>query len=113
MDDVKTKIDFDAISTAIATDLTTRFGHSVGAIPEDVNENRHGMYGHLKIEQTFGIFAMVISSARINLRAESLEDGAVWVQVGLSYEHPSGGRNGSNIGTYWLREGVIETFRAA
>ena len=106
-----TKLDIAAIGALIAADITSRYGHKVDPEVKNPTENRHGEYGHLDIEQTFGVFGMVIKTATVSLRAEPVSDGTVWVLVSLSYEHTNGGSNGSNIGTYWLRDGAIENYR--
>ena len=53
--------------------------------------------------QELGIFAAVISEAHISCFAEKF-NGAIWVCVSLSYGHPGGGRNGSEIGQFWIDE---------
>lgn len=113
MTDVQTKpkIDIAAIGALIAADIASRYGHKVSPHVKNATESRDGAYGHLEIEQTFGIFAMIIKTAKVSLRAEPVSDGTTWVLVSLSYDHLHGGSNGCNIGAYWLRDGAIENFR--
>ena len=60
------------------------------------------------IAQDFGIFAMVIKDAQVTACAEQINDAnfgmGYWVRIQLDYTHPSGGRNGSGIGTVWFKE---------
>lgn len=113
MDDIQTKprINIAAIGALIAADIAIRYGHKVSPDIQGVTENRDGAYGHLEIEQTFGVFSMIIKTAKVRVRAEPVSDGTVCVMVSLAYDHTRGGNNGSGIGTYWVRDGAIENFR--
>ena len=111
-DSVTTAIDMKAISAVIAADIATRFGQTVTAEPTDVSHKGEESYATLDIEQNFGAFKMVITTAELRLRASPCSDGTTWVSVSLRYQHVGGGSNGSTVGTWWLREGVIDNFRA-
>lgn len=101
-----------AVAVAIAADIAVRFGHEVNPSPEEATESRGTHSLTLGIEQSLGIFDMVVTEACVKLRAEAAEDGSIWVQGALHYEHVSLGRNGSNIGTWWVRDGDVMQFRA-
>lgn len=112
MEDTKTRIDMTAICAIVAADIATRFGHCVDAKPTDISHKGEESYATIDLEQSFGVFAMVISFAEMHLRASVCSDGSTWVAVNLRYKHVSGGSNGSTVGTWWIRDGVIENFRA-
>lgn len=105
-------VEIDMIGKLIAEDIKTRFGFHVETEVTAKSKTRGGEYGDLAIEQDLGIFAMIVSVATIRLRAEPMGDGAIWVLVSLNYDHTTGGSNGHNIGTYWIRDDKIENFRA-
>jgi hypothetical protein len=111
MEDVKTRIDMTAICALVAADIASRFGHCVDATPSDISHKGETSYATMEIEQSFGVFAMVIASAELHLRAAVCSDGSIWVPVDLRYKHVTGGSNGSTVGTWWIRDGVIETFK--
>ena len=111
MEKTAQKIDPVEIAGIIALDIASRLGHQVDATPSDVLERGKDIYFKMNLEQSFGIFAMVIKSAQISVHAAVCDDGSIWVKVDLDYAHPSGGTNGSSIGTYWMRDGQIENFR--
>lgn len=111
MEDVKTRIDMTAICALVAADIATRFGHCVDAQPTDISHKGDESYATMEIEQSFGVFAMVIASAELHLRAAVCSDGSTWVAVNLRYRHVTGGSNGSTVGTWWIRDGGIENFK--
>lgn len=112
MSDLKTRFDITAIAAVIAADMASRLGQTVEATPSDISHSGDAQYCSLEIEQNFGAFAMVIAHADVNLRAEACEDGTIWVKADLRYKHHGGGSNGSTIGTWWVRDGAVENFRA-
>lgn len=112
MSDVKTLIDINAVAAVIAVDIANRFGTITISVPTEVSQSGDAHYASIEIEQSFGVFKMVIAHADVRLRAEACEDGTIWVRGDLRYKHPGGGSNGSTIGTWWVRDGAVETFRA-
>lgn len=111
-DSVTTAIDMKAISAIVAADIATRFGFTVFAEPNDISHKGEESYATLEIEPDYGVFKMVITTAELRLRASPCSDGTTWVSVSLRYQHVGGGSNGSTVGTWWLRDGVIDNFRA-
>lgn len=112
MEDVKDRIDLTVVGKVIAADIATRFGQTVDAQPHDISHKGEDSYLTLDIEQNFGAFKMIINDAKLRLRVANCTDGTTYVAVSLNYSHVSGGTNGSNVGTWWLRDGEIEHFRA-
>ena len=107
------RIDVDAIAATVAADIATRFGFKVDPQTNDVTHRGDSRYCTLAIEQSLGVFAMVVKTACVHLHMEPVDDGTIWVLGSLHYSHTSGGTNGSNIGTWWIRDGVVEQFRAS
>ena len=72
----------------------------------------------LEIQQDFGIFSMVITSAKIGVRAEPTtmqgplgkEVDCIWTSVNLWYEHPGGGRNGSSVVNIWFTADTYQVY---
>ena len=103
----------DAVALNIAITLETKskelFGQQFGGY---VHGTYHGKseckFFDMAIRQNLGIFAMVIKDAKISVTCEPMVDPKIgkcyWVQINLSYNHPSGGSNGSTIGTVWMNE---------
>lgn len=108
-----TKIDVETVAATIAADIATRLGFKVDPQMTDVSHRGDSSYCTLPIEQNLGVFAMVVKSAQVSLRMELVDDGTTWVLGSLQYSHTGGGTNGSNIGTWWVRDGIIEGFRAS
>jgi len=114
MQDTRPGIDLSAISAAVAADIKTRFDHQVDPTPIEPSQRGNRHHCTLAINQDFGVFTMIITSAHVALSAEACEDGSIWVLCSLNYEHVGGGRNGSNIGTWWVTtDGKIVNFRAS
>lgn len=111
-------IDNESIAALVAKQIEERFGHKVEAAPYDENRTRTGdRFFSLPIEQEHGIFGMIVSETHLKLRAGEVEDAEngkhTSVFVALHYEHVSGGRNGSNVGTFWFADdGGLIAFRA-
>ena len=110
--------DNDRIAALVAEQIKDRIGHSVDPAPYDENRTRSGeQFFSLPIEQEHGIFDMIVSGTHLKIRAGEVEDDEngkhTSVFVALHYEHVSGGRNGSNVGTFWFADnGELINFRA-
>jgi len=110
--------DNDRIAELVAEQIATRFGHSVEATTYEESRTRSGeQFFSLPIEQKHGIFDMIVGETHLKLRAGEVEDADngkhTSVFVALHYEHVSGGRNGSNVGTFWFADdGGLIAFRA-
>ena len=110
--------DNDRIAALVAKQIEERFGHKVEAEPYNESRTRLGeRYFDLPIEQEHGIFGMIVSETHLKIRAGEVEDAEngkhTSVFVALHYEHVSGGRNGSNVGTFWFADdGGLIAFRA-
>ena len=103
----------DAVALNIAITLETKskelFGQQFGGIVHGTFIKRGATESFdMAIRQNLGIFAMVIKDAKISVTCEPMVDPKIgkcyWVQINLSYNHPSGGSNGSTIGTVWMNE---------
>lgn len=87
--------------------------------PENVSKSRYGsVYFSLPVRQEHGIFSLVISQSYLQVsvteQKATLKDfdgidrenddpiDIFCVHLGLHYQHPSGGSNGSNILTVWF-----------
>lgn len=109
--------DNERIAALVAKQIKDRFGHSVDPAPYDESRTRSGeRFFSLPIEQDHGIFGMIVSETHLKLRAGEVEDAEngkhTTVFVALHYEHVSGGRNGSNVGTFWFADdGGLINFR--
>jgi hypothetical protein len=105
-------INVNDIVNAVVADLKTRFNVEVGNTPIKETNYRQGKTIELPVEKNYGIFAMIINNATVSLRCETVENGQIWVNTSLNYTHPAGGANGTEIITYWIRDGKIEDSRA-
>jgi hypothetical protein len=97
------------IAEAITNLLNTRTAdrYKTGAITtgqvleESKSRNGDRIFFDMAATQDLGIFATIIASARISAYYEKTDNG-YWIIVNLSYTHPGGGSNGSNIARVWL-----------
>jgi len=102
-------INTDKVATQVANHLHANFGFAVTAEPPEESRSRDGShYFNMAIEQSFGVFAMIIKDAEVRVRVSELTDAPqgekFYVHIALHYNHVSGGSNGSNVGTIWLGE---------
>lgn len=112
---VKPVVDTDALNTIaalISADIAARHGVIVQSSPSDVSFKGDAGYATLEVEGSYGVFAMIVEHVDVHLRCEPCSDGSIWVLVDLRYKHHGGGRNGSTVGTWWIKDGQIAQFRA-
>lgn len=86
-----------------------------GQVLDAPRTSSHGSRTHFEMDvtQDFGVFASVIQTAQLSVYYEAhypnrdagmadATPAGFWVNISLSYAHPGGGSNGSNVMTIWL-----------
>jgi hypothetical protein len=96
----------EKISEFLIDNSLQLFGHQF-VIPSEFDGTRQRKFFRMEIDQKLGIFDMIIKEAYIRVSWENINNDnkqEYWIDLSLKYEHPGGGRNGSNIGTVWLND---------
>ena len=99
------------LATALAAVLNTQYPVlQVADLVSGETSSRSGRtFFTLPVSQDLGIFAAVIASVDLRVYYEKIDDhrddafqGGYWINAALSYTHPGGGSNGSDVATVWL-----------